>query len=86
MSKIVVEIKSDVNLYQESMSGDKDLANLINIIERLEISARERDNELQHTREIIQRLQGRESSHNGDNSVSTSPPFTIRTHTLLRSG
>ena len=51
------------------MSGDKDLTKLINIIERLEITARERDNELQRTREIIQRLQSREAAHIGEDSV-----------------
>ena len=64
------------------MRGDKDLKNLINIIKRLEITARDRNNELQRVREIIQRLQNREMVCNGNDSVVTSPPFTKHTQLM----
>ena len=57
------------------MSRDKDLENLIKIIDRLEIAASERDIELHHARESIHGLQNREAAHSTEYSVLTAPPL-----------
>ena len=58
------------------MSDNNDLNNLIQIIERLEISARERDGELHHAREVIRRLQKHSAGDGGKNSVALEIPLS----------
>jgi len=60
------------------MSGDNGLVSLLTIIGRLEIMTRERDDELYHAREIIQRLQDREAVRSSKGSVLTAPPLSER--------
>ena len=67
------------------MNEENDLIRLIQIIERLEITARERDNELCHAREIIQRLQRRDAAHGSRDSAANTPPhLSLATVTSAR--
>ena len=59
------------------MSKDNNLITMIQIIEKLEITVRERNNKLHHARDIIHRPQMRDTAHCSEDSVATVPRLLI---------